>query len=286
MARADRRCADGALLDLAGRRRNSAAIRAASCWSGDRQEHSSRCASRIRKVPPPYAASSTTTGLSISRTDGAVRRSRIRPTCAAFSRRSSAARRTRSPSTTAMRRPSPGSRKPSAPTLSLYGTRDHIVEARFGRMLDAALRSAGATSVLLELPWSEHSFDAVPNGMGRQIALSYTERFIAWAVKDRLKLQSIAQLSRAKNRGVGSPDEAAALRHRTLSAASPAESIDQILEHRPGIESRDPASGTRRRAPETRLSAARQSSQASLQSTTRVSSSRSHPNRIRQRRRR
>ncbi len=70
----------------------------------------------------------------------------------------------------------------SAPTLSLYGTRDHIVEARFGRMLDAALEKAGATSVLLELPWSEHSFDAVPNGMGRHIALSYTERFIAWAV--------------------------------------------------------------------------------------------------------
>lgn len=69
----------------------------------------------------------------------------------------------------------------SAPTLSLYGARDHIVEARFGRMLDAALDKAGAASVLLELPWSEHSFDAVPNGMGRHVALSYTERFIAWA---------------------------------------------------------------------------------------------------------
>jgi acetyl esterase/lipase len=70
----------------------------------------------------------------------------------------------------------------SAPTLSIYGRRDHIVEARFGRMLDSALRTAGATSVLIELPWSEHSFDAVPYGMGRQIALNYTERFIAWAV--------------------------------------------------------------------------------------------------------
>lgn len=70
----------------------------------------------------------------------------------------------------------------SAPTLSIYGGRDHIVEARFGRALDAALKNAGATSVLLELPWAEHSFDAVPNGMGRQIALNYTERFIAWAV--------------------------------------------------------------------------------------------------------
>lgn len=69
-----------------------------------------------------------------------------------------------------------------APTLSIYGARDHIVHARYGRLLDAALRKAGATSVLLELPWSEHSFDAVPSGMGRTIALHYTERFVAWAV--------------------------------------------------------------------------------------------------------
>jgi acetyl esterase/lipase len=72
--------------------------------------------------------------------------------------------------------------KSVAPTLSIYGARDHIVDARYGRMLDAALRTAGTTSVLLELPWSEHSFDAVPNGMGRRISLHYTERFIAWAI--------------------------------------------------------------------------------------------------------
>ena len=70
----------------------------------------------------------------------------------------------------------------AAPTLSLYGSRDHIVEARFGRMLDAALRKAGATSVLLELPWSEHAFDAVPNGLGRRVSQYYVERFIAWAI--------------------------------------------------------------------------------------------------------
>ena len=68
------------------------------------------------------------------------------------------------------------------PTLSLYGTHDHIVEARYGRMLDSALRKAGATSVLLELPWSEHAFDEVPRGLGRSISMHYTERFIAWAV--------------------------------------------------------------------------------------------------------
>ena len=56
MAGADRRCADGAVLDLAGRRRNSTATRAASSSSDDRQEHSSRCASPIRKVRPPFAA--------------------------------------------------------------------------------------------------------------------------------------------------------------------------------------------------------------------------------------
>lgn len=72
--------------------------------------------------------------------------------------------------------------KASAPTLSIYGSRDHVVESRFGRMLDSALRQAGATSVLLELPWSEHSFDSVQNGMGKRVALYYTERFIAWAV--------------------------------------------------------------------------------------------------------
>jgi acetyl esterase/lipase len=72
--------------------------------------------------------------------------------------------------------------KGSAPTLSIYGSRDHIVDPRFGRLLDAALKRAGATSVLLELPWSDHSFDAVRYGMGRYVALRYTERFVAWAV--------------------------------------------------------------------------------------------------------
>jgi acetyl esterase/lipase len=71
------------------------------------------------------------------------------------------------------------------PTLLIYGRRDHIVEARFGRQLDRALKHAGATSVLLELPWSEHAFDVIPNGLGGQIALYYTERFMSWAVASR-----------------------------------------------------------------------------------------------------
>jgi acetyl esterase/lipase len=65
------------------------------------------------------------------------------------------------------------------PTLLIYGTRDHIVEARFARQLDAQLRAAGVPSVLLELPWAEHAFDALPDGLSAQVALFFTERFLA-----------------------------------------------------------------------------------------------------------
>jgi acetyl esterase/lipase len=69
------------------------------------------------------------------------------------------------------------------PTLLIYGTRDHVVEARFGRQLHDRLRQTGAISVLLEIPWAEHAFDALPNGVSGQIALYYTERFFAWALR-------------------------------------------------------------------------------------------------------
>ena len=69
------------------------------------------------------------------------------------------------------------------PTLLIYGARDHVVEARFGRELNDRLHENGATSVLLEIPWAEHAFDALPNGLSGQIALFYTERFFAWALR-------------------------------------------------------------------------------------------------------
>jgi acetyl esterase/lipase len=69
------------------------------------------------------------------------------------------------------------------PTLLIYGARDHVVEARFGRELNDRLRENGATSVLLEIPWAEHAFDALPSGLSGQIALYYTERFFAWALR-------------------------------------------------------------------------------------------------------
>ena len=69
------------------------------------------------------------------------------------------------------------------PTLLVYGARDHIVEARFGRQLNDRLRQQGAPSVYLEIPWAEHAFDALPGGLSGQIALYYTERFLAWALR-------------------------------------------------------------------------------------------------------
>jgi len=68
------------------------------------------------------------------------------------------------------------------PTLLVYGGRDHVVQAKYGRGLRDRLQAAGNTAVFVELPWSEHAFDALFSGLGNQLALYYTERFIAWSV--------------------------------------------------------------------------------------------------------
>lgn len=70
------------------------------------------------------------------------------------------------------------------PTLLIYGGRDHIVQAKFGRYLSEKLRTADNIVTFLEIPWAEHAFDAVPNGISNQIALYYTERFLAWAMRN------------------------------------------------------------------------------------------------------
>jgi acetyl esterase/lipase len=72
--------------------------------------------------------------------------------------------------------------RPLPPTLLVYAGRDNIVEPRFGAMLQERLRRTGTTSVLLEIPWAEHGFDAISNGLSAQLALFQTERFLAWAL--------------------------------------------------------------------------------------------------------
>jgi acetyl esterase/lipase len=69
------------------------------------------------------------------------------------------------------------------PTLLVYGARDHIVEAKYGARMKTALAAHGGQVAYLEIPWAEHAFDAVFFGVSSQIALYYTERFMAWAVR-------------------------------------------------------------------------------------------------------
>jgi acetyl esterase/lipase len=71
------------------------------------------------------------------------------------------------------------------PTLLVYGRRDHIVEPEYGAALRDALRAQGNIAMHLEIPWADHAFDEVFQGPSSQLALYYTERFLAWALADR-----------------------------------------------------------------------------------------------------
>jgi len=65
------------------------------------------------------------------------------------------------------------------PSLLIYGGKDHIVMAKFGKALAQSLLSSGSQAIFLEIPWADHSFDAVFSGVSNQLALYYTERFLA-----------------------------------------------------------------------------------------------------------
>jgi acetyl esterase/lipase len=69
------------------------------------------------------------------------------------------------------------------PTLLIYGGRDHLVEAKYGKSLYQRLHDVKNTVVFLEIPWAEHAFDAIYSGISNQLALYYTERFLAWALQ-------------------------------------------------------------------------------------------------------
>jgi acetyl esterase/lipase len=71
---------------------------------------------------------------------------------------------------------------PLPPSLLIYGGKDHIVMAKFGKALAQRLIESGNQSIFLEIPWADHSFDAVFSGISNQLALYYTERFLAVAL--------------------------------------------------------------------------------------------------------
>ena len=68
------------------------------------------------------------------------------------------------------------------PSLLVYANNDHVVEAKFGDRMYQKLNSVDNTAIFLDIPWAEHAFDAVFSGISNQVALYYTERFVAWAL--------------------------------------------------------------------------------------------------------
>ncbi|MEL6927366.1 MAG: alpha/beta hydrolase [Cyanobacteria bacterium J06600_6] len=75
------------------------------------------------------------------------------------------------------------------PSLLVYAQNDHVVKSEFGDRLSRQLRSADNLTVFLDLPWAEHAFDAIFSGVSNQIALYYSERFLAWALLVDSELQ-------------------------------------------------------------------------------------------------
>ena len=68
------------------------------------------------------------------------------------------------------------------PSLLVYGSNDGVVRPKFGRQLDQKLQAKENQAVLLDIPWAEHAFDSVFFGLSNQLALYYTERFLAWSL--------------------------------------------------------------------------------------------------------
>ncbi len=65
------------------------------------------------------------------------------------------------------------------PVLLIYGGRDHIVEAKYGNYLYEQLLRSRNTAVWVKIPWAEHAFDKIFNGVSNQMSLHFLERFLA-----------------------------------------------------------------------------------------------------------
>jgi acetyl esterase/lipase len=65
------------------------------------------------------------------------------------------------------------------PTLLVYAHHDHLVQAKFGRAMAANLRAAGDSVIYIELPWAEHGFDLLGNGIGSQVSMALLDRFLS-----------------------------------------------------------------------------------------------------------
>jgi acetyl esterase/lipase len=63
------------------------------------------------------------------------------------------------------------------PVLAIIGDRDELVRPEFQRRFAARLDALHVENIAIELPWSNHAFDAV-NGLGASIAHVVTFRFL------------------------------------------------------------------------------------------------------------
>ncbi|MEM9151536.1 MAG: alpha/beta hydrolase [Cyanobacteria bacterium P01_F01_bin.3] len=65
------------------------------------------------------------------------------------------------------------------PTLLIYAGRDHIVQPQYGQQLFEKLQATGTKAALLHIPWADHAFDLIFNGLSSQFSIYYAERFLA-----------------------------------------------------------------------------------------------------------
>lgn len=72
--------------------------------------------------------------------------------------------------------------KNSPPTLLIHGKRDGVVHYIHSEQTRWALKRAGVPVALLRLPWSHHTFDVSPIGIGAQMTQYHIDRFLAWSL--------------------------------------------------------------------------------------------------------
>jgi len=65
------------------------------------------------------------------------------------------------------------------PTLLVIGLRDALVRPAQQRALRDSLRAHGDSVAAIEIPWSNHAFDALPGGLAGTLARRATDRFLA-----------------------------------------------------------------------------------------------------------
>lgn len=65
------------------------------------------------------------------------------------------------------------------PSLLVHPRKDHLVKVEYSREFAERSRRGGNTCIWMEIPWAEHGFDYVFNGLSNQLILYYTERFLA-----------------------------------------------------------------------------------------------------------